>query len=221
MIDSTSSSTGVASDTREVYRQAFIMHVHCLLQLGYQRLEPHEFIKAEEPAITGKLVTAIKEAMNAPNAPEWVDRYFIADDPPVEDPQRAGRNRLRVDFQFESSFKRPRQTMSFEAKRLGKGHSLSIYLGAEGLGSFLSGEYGAKESDVGMLGYCQAGTPEEWLARLMTDVASSAAALNLCPDSSLQASPLRDGPEHTHRTLHVRPFPLNPLTIYHTFLRFC
>lgn len=221
MIGSTSSSAGAASANREAYRRAFVTHVHCLLQLGYQRLEPHSLAGAQETAITGKLVKSIKEAMNDPIAPDWVDRYFLADDPPVEDGQRTGRSRLRVDILFECSSKRPRPTMSFEAKRLGKDHTLTTYLGEKGLGAFISGEYAPGEPDVGMLGYVQAGVLDDWLVRIVDSVADSSAALSLCSGSSMEPSQFPDGPANTHRTLHARPAPLDPLSVYHTLLSFC
>ena len=42
-----------------------------------------------------------------------------------------------------------------EVKRLGKGNPVSRYLGAKGLGCFLSGSYAGTEQRGGMLGYVQ------------------------------------------------------------------
>lgn len=220
MIGSTSSSTGAATANQKDYRRAFLAHVHCLLQSGYLRLDARKLVAAEEPDITGKLVEAIKDLMNDPNAPTWVDNYAVADDPPIEDGKRRGKGRCRLDIQFESSAKRPRPTMSFEAKRLEKRYTIGLYLGTGGLGCFLRGDYAADEPDVGMIGYVQEETLEHWISQLKSQLSSRSAALKVRPGTSLEAYPFPGGPTNTQRSEHDRPAPLGPLTVYHSFLQF-
>lgn len=210
-----------ASSNRDAYRQAFVTNVHVLLQLGHQRLDPSTFAGAQETAITGALVKSIQDVMDSAAAPSWVDSFSVSDDPPIEDGKRTGRSRFRVDILFESTVQRPRPKMAFEAKRLSKTNTLGEYLGPEGLGCFLRGEYGADHSDAGMLGYIQSGTLEQWWERLHKELNAKAAAVQLTPGTSIERVPFPDGPPLTHQTLHDRPVPIQQLTVYHTLLLFC
>lgn len=97
----------------------------------------------EEPAITGLLVGAIDAFLDDPAAPSWTHRFFVQDERHVNSYGRVGKRRLRVDIEVVSSNSRPRSRFQIEAKRLRKPKqaSLKAYLGADGLGSFLSRRY--------------------------------------------------------------------------------
>lgn len=150
---------------RATYAMALRYHAHELVALGYQRMNNSRYVDWEEPAITGELIRFIREVMESDSAPAWAVYYAIGDDPPLNVAERYGKSRSRVDIEFERTGVRgPRPRLRFEAKRLGKTkeHTVSAYLGADGMGCFISGKYPLTHEEAGMLGYVQSGSEKEW-----------------------------------------------------------
>lgn len=137
------------------YWFAYRQHVHVLLAWGYADSRHRVQVKQEEPDITGFIAEAIKDRLNDLNSPDWCDNIGIADDPPIPGGGRTGRSRWRPDLIFEQTGRRPRSKYYFEAKRLHKRQSVKEYLGKDGLGCFLRGEYAQECDEAGMLGYVQ------------------------------------------------------------------
>jgi hypothetical protein len=148
----------VTSDNRSDYEQLFIRRVHDLIRLGYDKLCASTYATQEETVITGDLAEAIEGVLEYPNE-DWVRFYRVYDDPPLNESlaglRRRGKRRRRVDIKLDSSEVSPYTRFCFEAKRLGKSTPISRYLGADGLGCFLSGSYAGAERRGGMLGYVQ------------------------------------------------------------------
>jgi hypothetical protein len=165
-----SGSTNNAADTRRI----FVRRVHQLLQLGYERLTPAAHVNEQEPAITGFLVEAINAVLND-RARIWMRLFSIHDDPPENDGLRKGKKRKRIDLRIDSAHFSPRARYRFEAKRLGKRHRVAAYLGVEGLGCFLTGDYARDDDEAGMLGYVQSGDLGEWGERIGDELGKKSA----------------------------------------------
>src|SRR5581483_2390114 len=87
--------------------------------------------------------------LNDPASPDWCDMIDILDDPPIPGGGRTGRGRWRPDLIFKSMERRPRPTYHFEAKRLRAQGNVKEYLGADGLGCFISGKYASESDEAG------------------------------------------------------------------------
>ena len=150
------------TSARPLYKLSFIRRCHQLLACGYAKLRPATLEAEQEPAITGELVRAMKSVQERPDAPRWMVYMHIADDPPVNAPGRFGKKRRRVDIEFERSERGRRPRFQCEAKRLYQSDSLEKYLGEDGLGRFLAGDYSRDEDVAGMLGYVQTRSVADW-----------------------------------------------------------
>ena len=208
------------SSNTPLYTQAFRRHVHQLVFMGYQRLDPPTFRNREEPEISGELARAILEARDAEDAPRWASRYTVHDDPPQHAKDRFGKERRRVDIALERVGRGRRPRFQFEAKRLHAGSSVGQYLGSSGLGCFLTGDYAAENPMAGMLGYVQAGDEGTWASRIKARMHKSPGQYRLRPDGPWTKIRLAAGLKHTYETRHDRQHPLSPVLISHVLLRF-
>ena len=188
---------GDTSDNSAELREVFVRRVHRLIQLGYERLTPAAYAKTQEPAITGELVDAI-DGVLSDCAEDWMIAFSVHDDPPVNDGRRKGKQRKRVDLRIDSGSFRPRARFRFEAKRLGKGHPVTVYLGSEGLGCFLRGDYAREEDHAGMLGYVQSGELDRWGEKIAA--ALNQAATKYDVDLSLPFGPIALSSTHSLRS---------------------
>ncbi len=209
------------AESAPAYREVFVSRVHQLLELAYRRLDPRGFGTYQETAITGELVRVMDEVIDDPGSPEWVRHFSVHDDPPVNAPGRLGRSRKRLDIKVVSSYRLPRSRFSFEAKRLGKENPVADYLGAEGLGCFIAGDYAREEPDAGMLGYVQCDTLDDWAKNLGEKIGAAAQGLCLVADHAWKLSPFRGGPARTYHTRHVRSSVGGSIDVYHTLLVCC
>lgn len=210
---------GPPSGNAAEFQDVFVHRVHRLVALGYGRLAAPGYASAEETVITGDLVEAI-DAVLDDGAEPWMSRFFVSDDPPVNDPHRKGRHRKRVDLRVVSSHTRPRARFCFEAKRLAPHHPVSTYVGDEGLGCFLRSEYAAQEEEAGMRGYVQSRGLDDWAEQLAAAVAGGNQELAVTPDGFLSACPIVPELSHTFRSTHRRASAGRPIRIYHTLLMF-
>src|ERR1700726_4907458 len=96
-----------------LYRAAFIRNCHTLIARGYSALSHASFRDKQETEITGELVRSIKYVLQRPDSPPWMDRFFVADDPPVNAPKRKGKSRRRVDIEIERGEHGPRPRLQF------------------------------------------------------------------------------------------------------------
>jgi hypothetical protein len=207
------------SDNTPDYRRAFVERAHQLILMGYDRLTPTSYRVSDEMVITEALVQAICEIFDDPRSEEWVDFFAAFDEAPVKDRSRKGKHRRRLDIKIASSERRPRQVFSFEAKRLDRNHSVGVYLGKDGLGLFLSGEYARDSDDGGMLGYVQSGDRAGWAAKISQALASSGHHAAL-PDALWREWFMIEGLDHCYRSRHMRPSLRREIDLYHTLLAF-
>lgn len=216
-----------SSSNRKAYDEVFLNRVHSLVKLGYDRLDSKKYVKANETQITGDLASGI-EAVLEDRAEPWMPFFRVHDDPPLNTPRRQGkpvplgkgRARSRVDIQFDSSETTPYTRFHFESKRLGPGYAAGKYLGAEGLGCYLSGDYAAEESRVGMLGYVQSDDEESWMGKLAKALTKDAMKYQLAKGSEWKQCDLDSGLTHTYETRHRRKKKLPPIRVLHSLLLF-
>lgn len=224
MINSKSHRSGRRSGNADEYDRLFVVQVHRLVKLGYDRLNPRQYVHEEEPAITGDLVESIDAVLDCPTA-KWMRFYCVHDDPPVNEPKRRGRarrkgrSRNRVDLRVDSSQVSPRSRFRFESKRLGKGYTARRYLGPDGLGRFLCGDYAREDDRAGMLGYVQFENEQTWADRLGHKLLESPDEFGL--RSPMQHRAVIQELHHTYRSTHGRGKGRQQIEIYHTLLRFC
>jgi hypothetical protein len=203
-----------------LYQLAFIQNCHRWIVAGYQRLDKRSLSAAPEPAITGELVRAMKDARLQRSAPTWMIRMYVADDPPVNAPGRLGKQRRRVDIEFERSERGFTAHFHCEAKRLYRSDSVSEYLGKEGLGMFLTGEYARDENVGGMLGYVQREAAADWMARLKSALTNEQAKYGVTSENALEVAGLLPELPQIHRSEHERLTVGRPIHVFHTLLVF-
>ena len=206
--------------SRPVYERAFVRRCHQLLASGYRELQLAALQHEEEPAITGELVRAMKSVQQRRDAPRWMIYLHIADDPPVNSPGRLGRRRRRVDIEFERPQRGRRPRFQCEAKRLHQADSVAKYLGADGLGRFLAGDYSQEDDAAGMLGYVQVRGCMDWSSDLRGALDEGRVPFEIASSEPFAEVDLDAQPLATWRSEHQRTAVGRPIAIYHSLLLF-
>ena len=206
------------------YDRLFVPRVHRLLKLGYDRMKPAEHARSQETAITGFLVEAIDTVLDRP-AMRWMQFYSVHEDPPVNEPKtrrrrRTGKRRKRLDIRIDCAKMSPRTRFRFECKRLGRGNPVAKYLGADGLGRFLRGEYACEDMRGGMLGYLQSDDEEKWAGKIEAAIASADDHYAIQHDSPWRQELVINELIPTYRSGHSRGRGRRRIEIFHTLLRF-
>jgi len=212
------SPAGSPSANAAVLRPLFVRHVHELLYRGYERLSASAYCTAQEEQITGDLKSEIDKVLDE-RPKRWMIHYFSAEETPVSDGTTKGKRRRKIDIQVTSSRFAPRARFSFEAKRLGRRHPVSIYLGTAGLGRFLCGDYASESDEAGMLGYVQSGSLDDWSTRLAADFGSKATELG-ADSAGIKAQQVIDQLPNSFWSIHRRSSLNRMIRIYHTLLLF-
>jgi len=200
-------------------RSVFVRRVHQLVLLGYNRLTPATYGKAQEPSITGDLVEAIDQVLSERDEP-WMSMFSVHDDPPVNDGRRKGKRRKRVDLRIDSGAVRPRARFRFESKRLGRRHTVKIYLGTDGLGCFLRGDYAREEDQAGMLGYVQYGNLSDWGNKIAQELAKTPALYAVDSATPFSIKSTRSAASEAYHSGHNRTAVGRPILIDHILLVF-
>ncbi|MFI5092039.1 MAG: hypothetical protein ACHQIK_01230 [Candidatus Acidiferrales bacterium] len=203
-----------------VYQLAFVKKCHEILGRGYQKLQATTLHEAQETEITGELVKSMKQFLESADAPPWTTHFFVADDPPQNAPGRLGKQRRRVDIEFEHAQHGPRPHLHFEAKRLHKSGSVAEYLGDDGLLLFVNGEYAPEQNVGAMLGYVQEKEPTEWIEQIRASLTDSPERYGFHLVPGLVKESLTVHLAETHRSHHDRVKLSRSMGIYHTFLQF-
>jgi hypothetical protein len=219
VINSAHSKNGGFSSNSVYLRRVFVRRVHQLVLLGYERLTPSTYGKAEEPSITGDLVEAIDQVLSERYEP-WMSMFSVHDDPPVNDGRRKGKRRKRVDLRIDSGAVRPRARFRFESKRLGRRHTVKIYLGTDGLGCFLRGDYAREEDQAGMLGYVQRGNLSDWGNKIAQELAKTPALYAVDSASPFCIKSTWSAASQAYHSGHNRTAVGRPILIDHILLVF-
>ncbi len=175
----------------------------------------------QEPAITGLLVQAMQDYLEALDSPDWVLHYHVHDDPPQNIDGREGSDRPRVDIEIVRADQRGRRPrFAFEAKRLYSGAGVTPFLGHDGLGCFLNSRYACNETDAGMLGYTQSRTTLEWAGRVSDELTAHREVYGLSSSGAIWAPHRPHLFDASFCASHTRADG-SALTIHYTFLDCC
>lgn len=215
------------SSPHVVYCEVFRCRCINLISRGYRRIKNKSLHEKEEPDVTGCLVVSIKEELDAPQSPEWMACFFIADNPPLNVPGKIGKARPQADFEFEISGRRPRTRFRFEAKWVGADKtSLGAkrgYLGLEGIGCFLSGYYPVESNfrHAGMLAYVYSKDETFWAEKIENHMISSSKSLYI-RESNRRVWERDDNHDlfYIFISIHDCPKPVGLLHITHILLNF-
>ena len=202
------------------FSDVFKQQVHRLIALGYQDALPK--IKTstaqdhDETAITGYIVSALRNRKrDLRRTPSWIKHYSFHDDPPLDDETKSGRRRKRADIIIEWDDKRSPEFV-FEAKRLRKnGYRVDKYVGLEGMGCFLSGDYANRYDEAAMLGYVQSDSLNFWKQKVWNKIETEANSLELLQQINVNISP--DFPDEW-LSEHNRKKVGRKIKIYHILL---
>jgi len=211
-----SSSVLGASDNQAVYQHSFLQRAHCLLQCAYQNLASRDFCNAQEDVITGELCKHMSFLTEDQPSAGWMrhfsvhDQYPVHDIPAAEGSIRTGKRRPKVDIRLVQKTRVPNIGMAIEAKRICRSDSVSKYIGDDGIGAFVCGEYGRTESFGSMLAYVQSHSIAHWLPKV---------SAKLDKANAWQAQCWADGPSTGFQSTHSRHSG-DSITLFHSFFDF-
>ncbi len=172
----------------DLYRPAFVHNCLAVLVRAHGDLSGSSLANQEEPSITGLIVKRAKEVIESEDAEPWMDHLVVLDDPPQNDQaERLGKKRPRIDIEFVEARRGPRPRFHVEAKRLYRSDSLGKYVGANGLGMFLSGTYASVWPSAGMLGYVQTQGCADWRGKLADRLTKDGADFHACKDEEISS----------------------------------
>lgn len=173
---------------------------------------------AKPPALTGLLVDAMTEILEADHAEQWMSHFTVEDDPPQSTKGRLGKKRPRIDIvMVECGRPGTRPRLLIEAKRLYRSDSVTQYFGPSGLGMFLDGNYAPEQPHAGMLAYVQTKDVDHWRAAVESGFHAKRSSLAACAQAPqmVLADPVPD--RHSPLSAHLRS-NLSKILIYHLFL---
>ncbi len=97
---------------------------------------------------------------------------------------------------------------------------LRDYLGEEGLGCFLSGDYARDDAEAGMLGYIQSADAEFWASQIESKLSENDALYQVIENARWRPRRFPRGPAHGFVSLHERKAIGKTVTVYHSLLSF-
>ena len=207
------------SDNIAYYRTSLVNRSHQILKRGYDLLDRTTLAALDEEAITGRLTNAMQDAVQDLAAPRWMKNFWPVEETRVNDGDREGKHRYRIDIEVVEQRRGPRPRFRFEAKRLRDSDSRREYLGYDGLGCFLDGRYAAGDPDAGMIGYVQEGKTEDHVVAICDSLARDTARFYVTQDGGWIEHRVVKGVQ-TYATSHQRTGGLPRIMIFHTLLEF-
>ncbi len=202
------------------YESAFLIHCHCLIEIGYKEMQHTDCRSSDEEVITGRLTQAIDEFLRSGHAPDWAEHFDVQEEKRINSDGREGKHRYRIDIVLKHvAGRRPEHI--FEAKRLNGSGSLSKYAGFDGMGCFLDGRYSASQQHASMLGYIQTESISLWIRKLQDYILSNQEKLQIQVEweKANLVSESCDLPL-IGVTTHRRKKSLPSIQIYHHILNF-
>ena len=170
------------------------------------------------------VAAAIHDWFGEAERDEWTRAYVVTAEVRQRHKTRRGKARKRIDLQVETTAaKRGRPLFLFEAKRFyHRSDCVAEYVGTDGLGGFLAGDYARDALHAGMLGYVQKGTNLASIQKVEAKLSNERSTHGLAaqgPVWSTQCLDARLG--DTYVSQHTRQQSLPSITLYHSFLRCC
>ena len=179
-----------------------------------------DYTNTEEPEITGEVVHYARQYIDTQNNHGWAWRYTVHDDPPENTGGRKGKDRKKVDIIIERAQRGKHPRIRFEAKRLKRpDFTVGIYVGKEGLGEFISGNYAPECDTAGMLGYIQSDDCDYWAEQIPVALSKKKTEVHLTKDGQWQKADL-ENVDDCYKTRHNRPTVKGELLVYHLLLDF-
>ncbi len=205
------------------YVASFCRDALFLIVAGYERLigGGTDYSGTAEEHITGELRQHTEQYINAQDSPDWTKYYVVQEERPENVRNKKGKHRPRVDIAFVLTAGKPQRLMRFEAKRLQKpGFTVGKYVGKEGLGEFIAGNYAAEDDTAGMLGYVQSDDCDYWAGKISESIGKKKREVRLKKGGQWQKAHF-DGIDHCYKTRHNRPSIKCELLVYHLLLDLC
>src|SRR5260221_1722913 len=84
-MSSTKRQSAGGTSNRNACRKSFLLHVHRLLQLGYESLAPEKYMDAEEDVITGEICKRMEHVTEEAPAEKWMTHFSVHDQKPLND----------------------------------------------------------------------------------------------------------------------------------------
>ena len=198
------------------YQKVFCQRAHQLLAWAYADVRHRLNSDMNEPVITGLLSEAIDVRLQSPDTPETYQHYHVDDQPPVSPHGEAGKNRLLLDIRIGTSDLRPNPRFIFEAKRLKTGgFPIGKYTGEEGMGAFLSGDYGKGHPEAAMIGLVQNKDVSYWHGELHRSFEQDGGSLKI--QRSLSSISIISDIKDELVSVHLR-HDVSTIHIFHVFL---
>jgi len=154
---------------KDRYWCAFRRKSHRLLHLGYTEALPQIRRHSPEENISGIIEQNCDKLLDEGLCFESEFRHLrIHNEKPVNDDTRFGKHRFKIDIVIkEPSRNKPPAVFAFEAKRLRtETHNIGKYVGDEGLGCFVRGDYVKDMPEAAMIGYIQNKDVTYWRKQL-------------------------------------------------------
>ncbi len=208
------------SRNKPEFQTSFVTHTHCLVRMGYERLDVRSFADRQEEEITGELTRAMQSALQDPRSPRWAKNFWVHEETRVHGHGRLGKRRFRIDIEIMRHGLAERPRFRFEAKRLHDASSRSAYLGNDGLGCYLDGRYASDDEIAGMLGYVQEGTVAAYGESLAAALKADREAYRVTERgewTEFQVVKMLS----TFRSIHKRSRPLPDIVVLHSLLLLC
>ena len=207
------------SDDSDDYVASFYRGALFLIVAGYERLVTGgtDYSGAAEEHITGDLSQQTEQYINAQESPDWTKYYVVQEERRENVHGKKGKYRPRVDIAFVRTDRKPQRFMRFEAKRLRRpGFTVGKYLGMEGLGEFVAGNYAAGDDTAGMLGYIQSDDCNYWAKEISETLEAKTREVGLIKGGHWQKAHF--DVEQCYKTRHNRPTVKHDLLVYHLLL---
>lgn len=194
-----------------------------MIVAGYERLvaSDTDYSDTEEEHITGELTQQTDEYINTQESPDWTKYYVVQEERRENVSGRKGKHRPRVDIAFVLTGRKPQRRIRFEAKRLRKPRfTVGYYIGNDGLGQFIRGNYATGDDTAGMLGYVQSDDCDFWAEEISKTLDKKNREVGLIEGGQWQKACF-DDVDHCYKTRHKRPTIERQLLVYHLLLVFC
>jgi hypothetical protein len=208
------------SDDSDDYVASFYRGALFLIVAGYERLVTGgtDYSGAAEEHITGDLSQQTEQYINMQDSPDWTKYYVVQEERRENVHGKKGKYRPRVDIAFVRTDRKPQRFMRFEAKRLRRpGFTVGNYLGKEGLGEFVAGNYAAGDDTAGMLGYVQSDDCHYWSKKIADDLEKNKNEVGLTEGGQWERADI-DRVDQCYTTRHNRPTVKRELLVYHLLL---
>lgn len=141
----------------------------------------------------------------------WMSRFSVHDQDPSNEVVsaktgllRKGKRRPKIDIRIVCKHQIPNRGYCIEAKRFYRSDSVSEYVNDEGIGAFLSGNYGRGDSLGGMMGYIQSDEISDWTRKIESKLSQLSSVNCRTSGRPWEETTFDSGPTHCFLSSHER-----------------